>query len=417
MLEMLSKLSQFSCLQTFFIVLFLVLHLLHFIFKNQPMEQPAPGKQDISNPRACSDKDGLLMEQPALGKPDICNFRACSNKDGLLTCSRCKFVKYCCRDCQIKDVSGHKGLCRNIAKLKGAVEEAAEPLRTAEENWFETRVGDFHLYYDTGRYMSSIVKLRDEVCLHAISIKTAGTAQLWEVCLKHCLEPMRLSSLKYDMCNQVPFLLLLIGSRDDDVVDYCCYWIRVNLEEAVDNINRNSFREGDWIFPRQEDSRFLDILEQFPKLGSGQVSGSCVFLFALWMVKMRLVSSLQAKILSSNNGPDDLQAVIEKQQRQADKLMERIMEFENLLGHGPFATIRAYPTPFHEKSLPQKVFRGTLDHPKEVWQSLCSVCLERSSFFEDWVKENISTKEILHNFVRDRRDEHLAANHLAQQKK
>jgi len=62
----------------------------------------------------------VLETQFAMAVPnlEICaNVKGCKTKkpDKLFLCSRCKSVKYCCRDCQVGHYEDHKQVCKRIA--------------------------------------------------------------------------------------------------------------------------------------------------------------------------------------------------------------------------------------------------------------------------------------------------------------
>ena len=53
-------------------------------------------------------------------KPNVkeeCGKKNCKNVDKLMLCTRCKAVKYCCKDCQVTDWQAHKPTCNYMKAI------------------------------------------------------------------------------------------------------------------------------------------------------------------------------------------------------------------------------------------------------------------------------------------------------------
>ena len=82
-------------------------------------------------------------------------------------------------------------------------------------------------------------------------------------------------------------------NRDDDAYSFCRYWMRENLEREAEHATSH---EGDWLHPREEGCRFLDIFAECP-----EVTPKCMdlpFLVIILIIKMRLVAGLEGYELS-----------------------------------------------------------------------------------------------------------------------
>ena len=66
----------------------------------------------------------------------VCSCDGCSNK-GVLRCGNCKMVKYCGKECQIKDWKKHKKVCKEMKAERLRKEKAEAATATKKENTSE----------------------------------------------------------------------------------------------------------------------------------------------------------------------------------------------------------------------------------------------------------------------------------------
>jgi hypothetical protein len=87
---------------------------------------------------------------------------------------------------------------------------------------------------------------------------------------------------------------LLRLDRDDDAYAFCRYWIKEADDDAADELHANS-KEGDWLYGREPNCRFNDILKEVDH--SGLKYTGLAILMGLLIVKMRVVAVLEAQKL------------------------------------------------------------------------------------------------------------------------
>jgi MYND finger len=204
----------------------------------------------------------------------ICN--ACKKKAEqtslLQICSRCQIVHYCSKDCQKKDFPKHKSCCKLIKQMTLSTDKEAEQLKTIHTNL----LGNF-LGLNRARFQLANV-------IYGLACEANPPQQIyWEVVIGHYQEMMCLCRLD-DLGHRfkLPFLLLE-ANRDDDAACFISYWLREEEEnENYENIHSNS-SEGDWIYPREKDARFSQVI--IPTL-----SPNLAILVAAATIKMRLVA-------------------------------------------------------------------------------------------------------------------------------
>lgn len=115
------------------------------------------------------------------------------------------------------------------------------------------------------------------------------THDAWTAVFDHHLGMLRLCAFdQTGLRLATPFLLLRLN-RDDDAYCFCRHWLKSNpLIPGIENT-----RERDWIYPREENSRFRDITQE-----GGEQGLSCLCdissLVALAVIKMRLVAMYDA---------------------------------------------------------------------------------------------------------------------------
>ena len=248
----------------------------------------------------------------------------------LLRCTGCKCVYYCSQKCQKKDWPAHKEECRDIKKMEMQVEKEAATLRSTNEhsfrmgppeNLFETQVGSFWGILETRDYMIERFALAERIYHLAY---WEETVELWEKVLGHYQELMRLSSSdNLGVRYKFPFVLLYLN-RDDDAYSFCRYWINWDDEDHDEREQKHlESKENDWLYPKEEGCRYLDIFEESPNVNPKDMNLS--FLVALCIIKLRLVAAYDAKKQGgANNMSDEESAKIESNRRQIQRLMDQI---------------------------------------------------------------------------------------------
>lgn len=216
---------------------------------------------------------------------------------GLLRCSRCQTAWYCNSSCQKADYEEHKEICLCIAREVKLVERLAVPLRSIRltlfsepENLFETRVGTFAQVERTRPYTTARGDLMETYMRAAYA---ADIKDVWEIVLSHALELMRMDATgSEDVRYGTPFTLLNLH-RDDDAFDFIRYWMKRNgggedvIAELL-HLHAGS-EEGDWLYPREKNCRFLDFFEECTNITERDMS--LAYLVALLVIKLRIVAA------------------------------------------------------------------------------------------------------------------------------
>jgi hypothetical protein len=165
-----------------------------------------------------------------------------------------------------------------------------------------------------------------------------------------------------------PIALLRIN-RDDDAYCFCRYWLTKTAEE--DRQRRVSSNEGDWIYPREKDSRYKDI---FAECGNAEETIELRSLVSLAIIKMRLVAVHEARkkaidaispqvsaeerenkrrrIMGSYSAEHE--QTLSDQRRQLDKVLDLIHSQNQYL-----IPALLYPDPLMELGFPAVVRSGT----------------------------------------------------------
>lgn len=216
----------------------------------------------------------------------------------LLCCSRCHTAWYCNSRCQKADYPLHKEICVSIAQNLKRVEQRAVPLRNMRvrvlsENFFETQVGTFGRDPETSAYMEARGELAENYMRAAY---VADIKAVWDTAIFHILELLRLDATgPMNWLDLLPFMLLNVH-RDDDTYTFIRYWMRIKVAREVNMIEAMRrhilSKEGDWIYPRAKNCRFLDIFDEFPNVNYRDVPLS--FLVALLIIKCRIVATYDA---------------------------------------------------------------------------------------------------------------------------
>jgi hypothetical protein len=119
---------------------------------------------------------------------------------------------------------------------------------------------------------------------------------LYEKALYHALEIQRLDSHKSsEVRYMTPFMLVNLH-RDDDAFDFIRCWLNTDLSRQLDRVavamRHFASKEGDWIYPREKNCRFLDIFDECPDVDNRDAPLS--FLMALLIIKLRIVATYDA---------------------------------------------------------------------------------------------------------------------------
>jgi hypothetical protein len=275
----------------------------------------------------------------------------CKNKgsDSLSVCSRCKLVKYCCRECQKRDFARHKKEddCVGIGNLKQNLEALEDMIQNNgcllmqemminfdgdEDTWLgrgepslmemmglmstgligpdggpttahmpgadysrnimDVIAGRFGALQGTGQYMQCMMALNNKIITLA---HNHNSLEAYEEVLKLAVETKRLTHAVYpDVADRELPKLLMKLHRDDDAIGYILHWIQWrshgprNLHDPLVLLSS----KGEWPFPCEKDCRLLDITQEirdchFPE-GDDMAFPAPYALVAL-IVKVRLI--------------------------------------------------------------------------------------------------------------------------------
>lgn len=208
------------------------------------------------------------------------------------------------------------------------------------------------------------------------------THDAWTAVFDHHLGMLRLCAFdQTGLRLATPFLLLRLN-RDDDAYCFCRHWLKSNpLIPGIENT-----RERDWIYPREENSRFRDITQE-----GGEQGLSCLCdissLVALAVIKMRLVAMYDALMqnVATNSsqllGPDEQEEVrryivgspdheqkLADQRRLLELLHERNASIVPALLH-PEPLLRL-PNPSTYSAGARSEARMVLDFALDVWRDI-----------------------------------------------
>eukprot|EP00794_Sanderia_malayensis_P019811 gene19811-21751_t len=116
-------------------------------------------------------KDNPTQTRPDLRSCEECKSREDTIKCNFGTCSQCKTVNYCTKNCQQKDWSGHKNICQAI------------PQSSRNRNYDDKIIGDseddfFYSYHLTPKTHPKIAKLIGEKCVMECTLDNIDMAVL-----------------------------------------------------------------------------------------------------------------------------------------------------------------------------------------------------------------------------------------------
>ncbi len=162
------------------------------------------------------------MADKKLRTTQKCN--ACAKDEDLKTCSRCKIVKYCSKDCQAQDCDSHKVRCKKIKRFTSETQRLDAALRhcwndfdECYDNLFEKAFGRFGMssMYDvsTKEYLHNRFSRTTEILNVAIELKDKG---LFEHVCDELYEMLRLSHTdNFGFRSHIPSVFLTVGREDD----------------------------------------------------------------------------------------------------------------------------------------------------------------------------------------------------------
>jgi hypothetical protein len=224
----------------------------------------------------------------------------------LRRCSRCQLVHYCNPDCQKRDFREHKYVCKEVQKWTELTNEEGQSIGAGArhrgddpKSLYDLCVGRFDSVHETMPYIKARDTLAKRILTIAIELETK---EALNQAAFHHVEISRLCHLDDDIfCRyKIPFILLSLN-RDEDACDFCLYWMMrpvwASVDEILgeyrpDHIHENS-KEGDWIYPHEENSCYTDSISEYS--GTQIKMMSPVYLFALCIIKMRLVAAHDAR--------------------------------------------------------------------------------------------------------------------------
>lgn len=225
---------------------------------------------------------------------------ACKATDKpLLTCSSCKLVSFCSKECQAADWVRHKKEehCGAIRKVRRRLEQAEETIRRnssmlateaiglfGEDAFLDRPVQDVHqigpdeifdliagrfMYFSlTQHYMQHLVKLYEET-LHVAS--SHDTRIMWERVLELTTEIKRITHVSaHDFDQDIPLTLLRLH-RNDDANSYMYFWMgwQAHREETGIELLGNpqvvQSIKGEWPYLCGDGARMVDLSEYIAK--------------------------------------------------------------------------------------------------------------------------------------------------------
>lgn len=188
-----------------------------------------------------------------------------------------------------------------------------------------------------------------------------------------------------------PFVLLRLN-RDDDAYCFCKFWITYD-DWDDERETHSSSKVGDWIYPKQEGCRYLDVFKDCVEV---KERGDLWSLLAFAVIKMRLVAVFEARTkafevasathssLAGQGGAEvenmrrEIMGTVEQEQllseqgRQLDQLLDLVDDHNKimvpaLLHPGPLSSLP--PPPYYGRGSPSEA-RMMLPDVVDVWNSI-----------------------------------------------
>jgi hypothetical protein len=216
--------------------------------------------------------------------------------------------------------------------------------------------------------------------------KQIQSVDAWTLVANHYLEILRLNSS--DNSGQhscVPFILLRLN-RDDDAYCFCRYWARRTFDDTEGEEEDERYAtstEGQWMYPRQENCRYLDIFEEVEPDAVDLTE-----LLAFAVMKMRLVavydsrmneleaftSTEASKLLGSDElgvmrrnviGTIEEEAKLADQRRQLDQILDCIQARNAVI-----LPALLNPAPMLSQARPSYYSRGTASEARMIFEDI-----------------------------------------------
>lgn len=216
--------------------------------------------------------------------------------------------------------------------------------------------------------------------------------QVWEKALFYLLENLRLGATdNLGSRLRVPFVLLLLN-RDDDSYCFIRYWNEIDsdLNVALEQMYRNSLntKEGEWIYARERDCRYVDMFEHYSNQELLKVERP--FLVAMVIIQLRIVAAHEAAIqslelaLSGTAGQriQEVRLAIQEMLVRPDvnvtrlrQQVHRMLDAIHLLNPSMLPAL-INPRPILDQPPPPRIVRG---HPSEIYRTIreCWRCFQQ----------------------------------------
>jgi hypothetical protein len=218
------------------------------------------------------------------------------------------------------------------------------------------------------------------------------TKEAWTLVAEHYLECLRLNlSDNNGLRFEFPFVLLRLN-RDDDAYCFCRYWVTYD-DWDDERGTHSSSKEGDWIYPKQDGCRYLDVLKDCEEVRD---RGNLWSLLAFAVIKMRLVAVFEARTRAFEAASSAHSSRIGQGEAEVENMQREIMgtvEHEQLLsdqgrqldqlldlidGHNEvMVPALLHPGPLSSQPPPSSYSHGSpsearmmLPHVVDVWNSI-----------------------------------------------